>query len=232
MRCFYTTTPPSVYLAMLRTGELTLGNLTLRVRPNVVIGPRDVVERLHAEGETGASVAFARSRGNVYLVRRGESEGDSGGGGSAAAGCGAVHVESRDRGGELRGCTGRQCSRRRGIGGLTLGRWSVGSRGRAGVRPHRVRGSASTIARRRRRWRTGRWTWRWCITTLRCGTCGCFRGSSRSCARGWDPEGDGGGEPAQGMVVTEYAVAPARWVGEWGGGICGVHGVGGGGGDL
>ena len=72
---FYTTTPPSVYLAMLRTGELTLGNLTLRVRPNVVIGPRDVVERLHAEGETGAPVAFARSRGNAYLVRAGNPKG-------------------------------------------------------------------------------------------------------------------------------------------------------------
>ena len=72
---FYTTTPPSVYLAMLRTGELNLGNLTLRVRPNVVIGPREVVERLHAEGETGAPVGFARSRGNAYLVRAGNPKG-------------------------------------------------------------------------------------------------------------------------------------------------------------
>ena len=72
---FYTTTPPSVYLALLRTGELSLGNLTLRVRPNVVIGPREVVERLHAEGETGAPVAFARSRGNAYLVRAGNPKG-------------------------------------------------------------------------------------------------------------------------------------------------------------
>ena len=72
---FYTTTPPSVYLALLRTGELNLGNLTLRVRPNVVIGPRDVVERLHAEGKTGAPVAFARSRGNAYLVRAGNPKG-------------------------------------------------------------------------------------------------------------------------------------------------------------
>ena len=75
---FYTTTPPSVYLAWMRTGELNLGNLTLRVRPNVVIGPRDVVERLHAEGETGAPVAFARSRGNAYLVRAGNPKGIQG----------------------------------------------------------------------------------------------------------------------------------------------------------
>ena len=72
---FYTTTPSSVYLAWIRTGELNLGNLTLRVRPNVVIGPRDVVERLHAEGETEAPVAFARSRGNAYLVRAGNPQG-------------------------------------------------------------------------------------------------------------------------------------------------------------
>ena len=103
---FYTTTPPSVYLAMLRTGELNLGNLTLRVRPNVVIGPRDVVERLHAEGEAGAPVAFARSRGNVIPRAGGESEGDSRGGGSAAAGCDLVHVESRYGGRELRGVPG------------------------------------------------------------------------------------------------------------------------------
>ena len=33
---------------------------------------------------------------------------------------------------------------------------------------------------------------------------------------GWDPEGDGDDEPAKGMAVTEYVVAPARSVGEWG----------------
>ena len=75
---FYTTTPPSVYLTWMRTGELNLGNLTLRVRPNVVIGPRDVVERLHAEGETGTPVAFARSRGNAYLIRAGNPKGIQG----------------------------------------------------------------------------------------------------------------------------------------------------------
>ena len=75
---FYTTTPPSVYLVWMRTGELALGNLTLRMRPNVVIGPGDVVERLHAEGETGPPVAFARSRGHAYLVRAGDLKGISG----------------------------------------------------------------------------------------------------------------------------------------------------------
>ena len=43
-----------------------------------------------------------------------------------------------------------------------------------------------------------------------------FPGEFEIVCEGWDPEGDGDGEPAEGMVVTEYVVAPARWVGEWG----------------
>ena len=103
---FYTTTPPSVYLAMLRTGELNLGNLTLRVRPNVVIGPREVVEGLHAEGETGVPVACCAQPRQRVPGPGGESEGDSGCGGPAPTGCGPVHVESRHRGRELRGVPG------------------------------------------------------------------------------------------------------------------------------
>ena len=45
-----------------------------------------------------------------------------------------------------------------------------------------------------------------------------FLGEFEMVCEGWEPEGggDGDGEPAEGMVVTEYVVAPARWVGEWG----------------
>ena len=43
-----------------------------------------------------------------------------------------------------------------------------------------------------------------------------FPGEFEIVCEGWDPEGDGGGEPAEGMVVTEYVVAPTRSVGEWG----------------
>ena len=103
---FYTTTPPSVYLAMLRTGELNLGNLTLRVRPNVVIGPRDVVERLHAEGETGGAGGVRAQPGECVPGAGGESEGDSRRGGFAPAGCGPVHVESGNGGRELWGVQG------------------------------------------------------------------------------------------------------------------------------
>ena len=41
-----------------------------------------------------------------------------------------------------------------------------------------------------------------------------FPGEFEIVCEGWDPEGDG--EPREGMVVTEYVVAPARWAGEWG----------------
>ena len=104
---FYTTTPPSVYLAMLRTGELSLGNLNAAGAPERGDrGPRDVVERLHAERETGAPWRVrAQSRQRVSGPG-GESEGDSRRGGSAPAGCGPVHVESQYRGRGLRSVSG------------------------------------------------------------------------------------------------------------------------------
>ena len=43
-----------------------------------MIGPSDVVGRLHAEGEAGSPVPFARSRGNAFLVRGGNPKGISG----------------------------------------------------------------------------------------------------------------------------------------------------------
>ena len=113
---FYTTTPLSVYLTMLRTGELNLGNLALlRVRTNVVIGPRDVVRRLHTEGEIGAPVAFARSRGNAYLVwgeiRRGFVVWPICYGRTWSRSCRIPIPRPR-----ATACTGRRCSRRRGFG--------------------------------------------------------------------------------------------------------------------
>ena len=46
-----------------------------------------------------------------------------------------------------------------------------------------------------------------------------FPGAFEMVCEGWEPEGEGDvveGEPAEGMVVTEYAAAPAREAGEWG----------------
>ena len=46
-----------------------------------------------------------------------------------------------------------------------------------------------------------------------------FPGEFEIVCEGWDPEGEEDaveGEPAEGMVVTEYVVAPTRWAGECG----------------
>ena len=53
-----------------------------------------------------------------------------------------------------------------------------------------------------------------------------FPGEFEIVCEGWDPEGDGDGEPAEEMVVTEYVVAPARSVGEWGEAFVGFMGSG------
>ena len=43
-----------------------------------------------------------------------------------------------------------------------------------------------------------------------------FPGEFEIVCEGWDPEGDGKCESEEGAVVTEYVVAPARTVGDWG----------------
>ena len=217
---FYTTTPPSVYLAWMRTGELTLGNLTLRVRPNVVIGPRDVVERLHAEGETGMPVAFARSRGNAYLVRAGNPKGIRGvadllrpdvipfmSNPETEAASYGVYRETmlamaRIRGLDV-GALERRLSREAGEGGGIV----------FGERIHH-REAPQALADRRAD--VAMVYYHLALRYVRV-----FPGEFEMVCEGWDPEGEGDEdeEPAAGMVVTEYAVATAREVGEWGNGF-------------
>ncbi len=67
---FYTTTPPSVALKMLRAGCLDIGNLRLSVVPHVFISPPPVLDQLVAEGRMLGYRPFMRSRGVVLLVRR------------------------------------------------------------------------------------------------------------------------------------------------------------------
>ena len=59
-----------------------------------------------------------------------------------------------------------------------------------------------------------------------------FPGEFEIVCEGWDPEAEGGREPAEGMVVTEYVVAPARTAGGWGEAFLGFMRSGGGSGDL
>ena len=68
---FYATTPPGPLLRAMREGALQLGNLTLRARPHVFIGPEALVRELAGEDAWGAAEPFMRSRGNVLLVRAG-----------------------------------------------------------------------------------------------------------------------------------------------------------------
>lgn len=68
---FYATTPPSVLLNIMDKGKIVLGNLSLSRQPHVFIGPENVLAALYEQGRVGAPRTFARSRGNVFLVRKG-----------------------------------------------------------------------------------------------------------------------------------------------------------------
>jgi hypothetical protein len=68
---FYTTTPPAPLLEWLAAGCLHLGNLRLSVVPQVFIGPAAILDRVVATGRMVDHRPFARSLGNVLLVRRG-----------------------------------------------------------------------------------------------------------------------------------------------------------------
>ena len=212
---FYTTTPPSVYLAMMRTGELTVGNLTLRVRPNVVIGPRDVVERLHAEGNTGAPVAFARSRGNAYLVRAGNPKGIRGvadllrpdvipfmSNPDTEAASYGVYRE-----------TMLAMARIRGLGVEALGCRLSGEGGENGpiVFGERIHHREAPQALVDGKADVAMVYYHLALRYVRV-----FPGELEIVCEGWDPVGEGDRQPAEGMVVTEYVVAPAWRTGEWG----------------
>ena len=220
---FYTTTPPSVYLTLLRTGELTLGNLTLRVRPNVVIGPRDVVERLHAEGETGPPVAFARSRGNVYLVRAGNPKGIRGVEDLLLPDV-IPFISNPDTESASYGVyreTMLAAARIRGVDVGALGRRLSGEGGdcvEAGSGPivfgERIHHREAPQALVDGKADVAMVYYHLALRYVRV-----FPGEFEIVCEGWDPEGEGNlveREPADGMVVTEYVVAPAWRTGEWG----------------
>ena len=224
---FYTTTPPSVYLAMLRTGELNLGNLTLRVRPNVVIGPRDVVEWLHAEGETGAPVAFARSRGNAYIVRAGNPKGIRGVADllrpdvvpfmsnprTEAASYGVYRetmlATARNRGLDVEALE-RRLARKGGEGGS--GPIVFGERIHHREAPQALVDGKADVAMV---------YYHLALRYVRV-----FPGEFEIVCEGWEPEGEGKHEPVEGTVVTEYVVAPARTAGDWGEAFVGFMGSG------
>eukprot|EP00581_Thalassiosira_minuscula_P001869 CAMPEP_0183746958 /NCGR_PEP_ID=MMETSP0737-20130205/67023_1 /TAXON_ID=385413 /ORGANISM="Thalassiosira miniscula, Strain CCMP1093" /LENGTH=308 /DNA_ID=CAMNT_0025982665 /DNA_START=51 /DNA_END=977 /DNA_ORIENTATION=+ len=68
---FYTTAPAGTVRDAFESGLLRLGNLTLSVLPNAFIGPQKVVGPLFEAGKISKPIPFARSRGSVLLVRKG-----------------------------------------------------------------------------------------------------------------------------------------------------------------
>lgn len=67
----YTTSPP-VVPAQIANSQLVVGNTTLGCRPQVVVAPRSVMDRLQAKGLLdGQPAPLYRTQGNVLLVKKG-----------------------------------------------------------------------------------------------------------------------------------------------------------------
>ncbi len=75
MSVFYCTTPPKVYLDWMEHDSIEIGNLRLSVTPDIVISPDDIMEKLIARRRVSRAAVFAQSRGNSFLVRKGNPKG-------------------------------------------------------------------------------------------------------------------------------------------------------------
>ena len=68
---FYATTPPRVILESVLQGGVLLGNLRLNILPHVFISPENILDKLVEKKQIASHQAFARSNGNVLLVKKG-----------------------------------------------------------------------------------------------------------------------------------------------------------------
>jgi len=68
---FYLTLPPGLYNRILRSGALRMGNLRLSMQAHVLIGPDIALQGWLDAGRLNSMKPFARSLGNVLLVRQG-----------------------------------------------------------------------------------------------------------------------------------------------------------------
>ncbi len=75
---FYATTPPRVILESVLQGGMMLGNLRLNVMPHVFISPENILDKLVSEKQIVSHRVFARSCGNVLLVKKGNPKAISG----------------------------------------------------------------------------------------------------------------------------------------------------------
>ncbi len=72
---FYTTTPPAPLVDALKGDGMVLGNLRITRKPDVFIGPSNILDTLVDAGFMTMHMPFAESRGNVMLVRKGNPKG-------------------------------------------------------------------------------------------------------------------------------------------------------------
>lgn len=68
---FYATTPPKVILDSVLQGGVFLGNVHLNILPHVFISPENILDKLVEKKQIASHQAFARSKGNVLLVKKG-----------------------------------------------------------------------------------------------------------------------------------------------------------------
>lgn len=68
---FYATTPPKVILESVLQGGVMLGNLYLNIMPHVFISPSNILDKLMEQNRVASHQIFARSRGNVLLLKKG-----------------------------------------------------------------------------------------------------------------------------------------------------------------
>jgi len=68
---FYLTLPPGLYNRILTSGAVRVGNLRLSMRAHVLIGPDIALQGWLDKGRLDHMKPFARSQGNVLLVRQG-----------------------------------------------------------------------------------------------------------------------------------------------------------------
>lgn len=68
---FYLTLPPGLYNRILLSGALRMGNLRLSMQAHVLIGPDIALQGWLDKGRLNNMRPFARSLGNVLLVRQG-----------------------------------------------------------------------------------------------------------------------------------------------------------------
>jgi molybdate-binding protein len=72
MRNWYYTTSPPIAKTQIAQGIVQFGNIRLRCRPQIAVGPQPLINSLVEAGYTmGDAVTIIKSRGNVLLVKKG-----------------------------------------------------------------------------------------------------------------------------------------------------------------